>query len=96
MASISTNCGDEYELLIYRLKDNQYSLFQKMKESGIGHLGRYVNYGHCSQSIEKITFEFQNLKEITGYRFISISNHGFKLYSLNEKNEYGIVSIIDY
>ena len=43
LASISTNCGDEYELLIYRLKDNQYNLFQKMKEGGIGHLGRYVN-----------------------------------------------------
>ena len=67
-----------------------------MKEGGIGHLGRYVNYGHCSQSIEKVRFHFDNLKEISGNRFISISNHGFKIYSLNEKNEYSIVSIIDY
>ena len=96
LASISTNCGDEYELLIYRLKDNQYNLFQKMKEGGIGHLGRYVNYGLCSESIEKVTFQLENLKEISGNRFISISNHGFKIYSLNEKNEYAIVSIIDY
>ena len=62
----------------------------------MGHLGRYVNYGHCSQSIEKVVFHLDNLKEISGNRFISISNHGFKIYSLNEKNEYSIVSIIDY
>ena len=96
LACTSDKHSDEYELLIYRLKDKQYSLFQKMKEGGIGHLGRYVNYGHCSQSIEKVRFHFDNLKEISGNRFISISNHGFKIYSLNEKNEYSIVSIIDY
>jgi hypothetical protein len=95
-ACTSDKYRDEYELLIYRLNDKQYSLFQKMKEGGIGHLGRYVNYGHCSQSIEKVPFHFDNLIEISGNRFISTSNHGFKIYSLNEKNEYSIVSIIDY
>ena len=62
----------------------------------MGHLGKYVNYGHCSQSISKVSFKLDDLKEISGNRFISINNHGFKVYSLNEKNEYSIVSISDY
>ena len=96
LACKSNKYNDEYELLIYRLKDKKYSLLQKLKEGGVGHLGRYVNYGHCSRSISKVDFHLDNLKEISGNRFISISNHGFKIYTLNEKNEYSIVSIIDY
>ena len=88
--------SDTYEILIYRLKDKQYNFLQRIIEGGMGHLGRYVNYGHCSQSIEKVKFRFYNLKEISGNRFISINNHGFKIYSINEKNEYSIVSIADY
>ena len=36
------------------------------------------------------------LKEISGNRFFCISNYGFKIYSLNKKNEYSLILLIDH
>ena len=38
----------------------------------------------------------QNIKEISVNRFILINNYGFKIYSLNEKNEYSITLLETY
>ena len=34
------------------------------------------------------------IKEISGNRFILVSNYGYKIYSLNEKNEY-IITLLE-
>jgi hypothetical protein len=36
------------------------------------------------------------IKGISGNRFICVSNYGFKIFALNEKNEYSIVSLESY
>ena len=36
------------------------------------------------------TYDTEFIKEISGNRFICVSNYGFKMYSLNEKNEYTV------
>ena len=36
------------------------------------------------------------IKEISGNRFFCISNYGFKIYSLNQKNEYSLILLIDH
>ena len=42
------------------------------------------------------TYKAESIKEISGNRFICISNYGLKIYSLNEKNEYSITLLERY
>ena len=86
-----------YELLVYRLKDQQYFLWQKIKEGGLGLTAKYYITGHCSYTREyhKIDYKISELKKISGNRFFCLSNLGLKMYSLNEKNEYSLVLIED-
>ena len=41
-------------------------------------------------------YEAHFIKEISGNRFILVSNYGYKIYSLNEKKEYAIVLLEEY
>ena len=86
-----------YELLVYRLKDQQYFLWQKIKEGGLGLTAKYYITGHCSYTREyhKIDYKIRELKKISGNRFFCLSNLGLKMYSINEKNEYSLVLIED-
>jgi len=83
----------EYDILIYRLNNQQYSLLQKIKEGGLGFPAKYYITGHCSYSREyhKVDYRLSQLKKISGNRFMCVSDYGIKLYSLNEKNEYSLV-----
>ena len=69
---------------IYRLKEEKYFLFQKIQENRTGY-GQQYSYSGCFR--ETKTFCDQYIKGISGNRFICVSNYGFKMYSLNEKNE---------
>ena len=42
------------------------------------------------------TYEALYIKEISGNRFICVSNYGFKIFALNNKNEYSLVLIEIY
>ena len=86
-----------YELLVYRLKDKEYFLCQRIKEGGLGFTAKYYITGHCSYSRQyhKLDYKISELKKISGNRFFCLSNHGIKMYSLNEKNEYSLVLIED-
>jgi len=88
--------NNKYELLIYRLKEKQYYLFQKIKEDGIGYSSKYGNHGFCGNTVYKIEYKVDNLKAISGNRFICISNYGIKIYSLNENNEYSLILINEH
>ena len=41
-------------------------------------------------------YEAHFIKEISGNRFILVSNYGYKIYSLNKKKEYAIVLLEEY
>ena len=82
-----------YELLIYRLKDEQYFLLQSIKEGGLGFPAKYYITGHCSYSRQyhKLNYKLNELKKISGNRFVCLSDYGIKIYSLNDKNEYSLI-----
>ena len=76
-----------YQLLIYRLKGNKYCLLQTIVEGMTGY--RLQNsYSGCMSYPKKYAVNF--IKEISGNRFICVTNYGFKIYSLNNKNEYSL------
>jgi len=81
------------QLLIYRLKKEKYSLLQKIEENKGGFKLQY-SYSGCMGYPKYNNVEF--IKEISGNRFICVSNYGFKIYSLNKKNEYSIILLNKY
>ena len=83
--------NNKYVLLIYRLKEKQYYLFQEIKEGGFGYLSRFGKRGFCSNTFNKIEYKVDYLKSISGNKFICVSNYGIKIYSLNGNNEYSLV-----
>ena len=81
------------KLIIYRLKDGKYCLLQKIDEDRIGYEIQMINNrGEYRAKSYKATF----IKDISGNRFICASNYGFKIYELNDKNEYSIILIEIY
>ena len=75
----------QFELLIYRMKDNNYILSQKIKENIHGY---YVKYAISGMDDYPEAYYVLFIKEISGNRIFLASNYGFKIYSLNEKNEF--------
>jgi hypothetical protein len=84
---ISTS-GKYYNILIYRLKGDKYSLFQEIKEDRKGYKMQETRSGCIILPKE---FELKWLKKLSKNKFISISNYGFKIYSLNQNNQYSII-----
>ena len=85
-----------YQILVYRLKEKQYFEIQRIIENGLGFQARYGNHGFCGNTAYKIKYKIDDLKAISGNRFICISNYGLKLYSLNENNEYSLVLLQEH
>ena len=83
----------EDQIIIYRLQNEKYFLFQKIDENAKGYELQYDHRG-CIPSPK--TYKSLFIKEISGNRFICISNYGFKIYSLNDKNEYSIMLLEAY
>ena len=81
-------------LTIYRLENKKYVQVQKIKHNraGFPQQRRYIG---CTESYLK-PYEAEFIKEISGNRFIVVSNYGFKMYSLNAKNEYSVTLLEEY
>ena len=100
---------NQYEILVYRyiqeLKKEKkgYFLNQKIKETFEGYEIKYKkkkNYHFLDFEDEKkeepIMYNLYYIKAISKNRFFCVSNYGFKLYALNEKNEYELVLLESY
>ena len=99
--------GACYELLIYRLMQKNkegkkgYYLSQKIIETLEGYQikynkkrRRYYYYSLGDEGEEKgepINYVLYYIKAISKNRFFCVSNYGFKIYSLNENNEYELI-----
>ena len=81
------------KLIIYRIKNEKYFLFQKINENRAGY-GLQMSYSRCMGYPKEYKAKF--IKEISGNRFICVSNYGYKIYALNEKKEYSIVLLESY
>ena len=79
---------NDFELIIYRLKDNNYSILQKIKEERKGYKLQFESSG-CLEYTK--TFSLKKIKKLSENRFMSISNYGIRLYSLNNSNLYSLV-----
>ena len=88
--------NSENSILIYRLKNKEYFLFQEIEDEGLGYEIKYGNHGWCGNSAYRIQYKIQYLKEISGNRFICINKYGFKIYSLNEKSEYDCILLNEH
>ena len=76
---------DMYKILIYKLKDKNYSLIQEINEDMTGFKMQRERCG-CRGMSKSYYPDY--LKEISNNRFFCVSNYGIKLFSLNTKNEY--------
>jgi hypothetical protein len=101
------NKGTYYELLVYRnIQEQQkekkgYYLSQKIKETYKGYKIKYnkkKNRYFCfkKEKKEPINYILYYVKAISGNRFFCVSNYGFKIYTLNENNEYELVLLESY
>ena len=95
----------EYEILIYRGIKNEkkgYFLSQKIKETIEGYEIKYErnkhhHYDHHGkEEVKSIEYELYYIIPISKNRFFCISNYGFKIYALNEKNEYELILLEPY
>ena len=78
----------ENEIHIYRLKDKNYCLDQKIKEDRNGYK---IQESHSGCEVFSKEFNLLDIKKLSGNRFISISNYGFRIYSLNNNNQYSLI-----
>ena len=81
------------KLIIYRLKNDKYSLIQKIEENRTGYEIQMINK---EGSYHAKSYKSSFIKDISENRFICANNYGFKIYELNEKNEYSIILIETY
>lgn len=87
---IICNTYNDYNALldIYRLTDNEYYLLENIPQKDFGHI-------HNS-NMEFDFYEFKNIKKLQKNRFMTISNYGIKIYSLNNENKYLPILIGDF
>ena len=75
-------------LFIYRLQNEKYILFQKIKEDQTGYKTQ-KSFSGCSQYSK--SFELNKIKKLSCNKIMSISNYGIRIYALDKKKEYSIV-----
>ena len=86
---IVLNSEEEKNIVsIYRLKDKKYFLFQTIIEDRKGYRKTFTFSGH---SANLNNYKVEMIKGISHNRFITISNYGFKIYSLNGNNQYSLI-----
>ena len=95
-----------YELLVYRLKPEfkkgkkGYYLSQKIKETLEGFKLKYKSnkswFTDEEINSKPIGYKVYYIKAISRNRFFCVSNYGFKIYSLNENNEYELILLKPY
>ena len=83
----------ESVLKIYRLINEKFVIVQKIEDNKDGY-PMQMEFSGCMVYPKSYKAEF--IKEISGNRFILVSNYGYKIYSLNEKNEYSITLLEEY
>ena len=80
-------------LTIYRLINDKFVLVQKINDNKAGY---QTQNSHSGCMVYTKSYRAKFIKEISGNRFILASNYGYKIYSLNEKNEYAITLLEEY
>ena len=75
-------------LFIYKLKNENYILLQKIKEDKTGYKTQN-SYSGCF-GFEK-SFQLNEIKKLKDNKIMTISNYGIRIYALNENKEYSLI-----
>jgi predicted Fe-Mo cluster-binding NifX family protein len=75
-------------LFIYRLQNEKYILFQKIKEDQTGYETQ-KSFSGCFQHSK--SFKLNKIKKLSYNKIMSISNYGIRIYALDKKKEYSMV-----
>ena len=67
----------EETLIIYRLKNNKFVRVQTIKDNKVRHPKQFIHSGCKHRYLKSYCPEF--IKEISGNRFILVSNYGYKI-----------------
>ena len=78
----------KYQIHIFRMKDKKFELLQIINEDQTGYALQY-SYSGCMRYANDYNAHY--IKELSGNRFICVTNYGFKIYSLNNNNEYSSI-----
>ena len=79
---------------IYRLKNDNLFLFQKIKINSDGLIQQKITIFHgCTRrEIKELKYNYNKTEAISQNRFFMIFNYGIKLFGINKKNEYSLIS----
>ena len=69
-------------IVIYRIKNEKYFLFQKIEDN---YGGYELQHSHSGCQVYSKQYRAKYIKEISDNRFICVSNYGYKIYALNGK-----------
>lgn len=83
---------------IYRLNNDNFILLQNIEINSEGLGQQFIYKYHGCTYIEKIELKYYYncVKGILGNKFFIIFNHGIKLYGINDKNEYSLISTYNF
>ena len=76
-----------YIIKIYRLKNGSYELFQIIDNDNDGYEKKIKKSFNITIRHKVINYKINDLIKLTQNKFISISDLGFKIYSLSNKDE---------
>ena len=76
-----------YIIKIYRLKNNSYELFQIIDNDNNGYEKKYKKIYNITMKYKVIDYKINDIIKLSQNKFISISDLGFKIYSLSNKDE---------
>ena len=80
-------------IVIYRIKNEKYFLFQKIEDN---YGGYELQNSHSGCQVYSKQYRAKYIKDISYNRFICVSNYGYKIYALNGKDEYSIALLESY
>ena len=81
-------------IYIYRLKNGNLFLFQKIKINSDDLIQQKITIYHgCTRSETKeLYYKYNKTEAISQNRFFMIFNYGIKLFGIDKKNEYSLIS----
>ena len=78
---------ENFLIKIYRLKDDKYELFQTIDNDNDGYKMKMKKTFNLFKKYKRIYYQLDNIIKISQNKFISVSDLGFKIYSLSDNED---------
>ena len=84
---MSCKTGNIYKIKIYRLNNGKYELFQTIDDDGNGYEEKVKRTLNITVRYRRISYVLNNIIKLSENKFITISDLGFKIYSLSNTDD---------